>query len=154
MKQPEAYVDLLMLEWRMGEASRRVQTCVRQVLRELDASAQLTLREPKLEVIVLPEALFSVWAYFPIHRRRRIAQQYKPKSATRVLLVLSEKGFHEQPLKRSIAELQDHLGHTLLYLRDPKARNDCVDAQREWRSALRPAETKRDRVKSAHNAIG
>lgn len=135
----DSYVDLLMQEWRMGEASHLIQTCMRQVLRELDVEARLRLRnEPKLEVMVLPNAAYSVWPYFPIHRRRVIARQYGPKPATRVLVVLSEKLFHEQSLKLSMAELRDHLGHTLLYLRSPTARNECVDAGREWRRALKP----------------
>jgi hypothetical protein len=154
-KQADTYVDLLMEKWRMGEASRIVQACVRQVLGELDCSAQLTLRrEPKLEVMVLPESDYSVWAYFPIHGRRRIARQCKPKSATRVLLVLSEKGFHAQTRKLSMTELRDHLGHILLYLRSPRARNECVDAAREWRSALRLPEPKMVRTKCAQKAIG
>jgi len=155
MKQAETQVDLLMQEWRMGEASRIVQACVRQVLGELDGSAQLILRrEPKLEVMVLPESVHSVWAYFPIHRRRIIARQCKPKSATRVLLVLSEKGFHAQTLRRSMTELRDHIGHTLLYLRSPRARNHCIDAEREWRSSLRLPEPKMIRTKSAQKTIG
>jgi hypothetical protein len=90
-KQANTYVDLLMQEWRLGEASRIVQACVRQVLEELDGTAQLSLRrEPRLEVMVLPESGHSVWAYFPVHRGRTIARKCKPKSATRVLLVLSD----------------------------------------------------------------
>jgi hypothetical protein len=154
-KQANTYVDLLMQEWRMGEASRIVQACVRQVLEELDGTAQLSLRrEPKLEVMVLPESGHSVWAYFPIHRRRTIARQCKPKSATRVLLVLSEKRFQAQPPKVSMTELRDHLGHVLLYLRSPMARNECVDAEREWRSALRLPEPKKVVTKSAQKAKG
>jgi hypothetical protein len=53
-----------MQEWRMGEASRIVQACVRQVLGELDVSTQLILRrEPKLEVMVLANG-FGCYLYF------------------------------------------------------------------------------------------
>jgi hypothetical protein len=103
----------------------------------LSPEALLSLkRAPKLEVMVLPEAGYSVWAYFPVHRRRGIAQELRPKPATRLLLVLSEKHFQEQPVKLSENHLRDHLGHMLLYLRSPKAPNECSDALREWRSNL------------------
>jgi hypothetical protein len=163
------YVDLLMQEWQMGEASRRIQTCVRQVLRELGPTAQLILRrEPKLEVMIRPSARINVWAYFPMHgrlqspelripnagsatellsairaaedevyRRRLIFQEYKPKPATRVLLLFGEKAFEKEVPETSYENLRDHLGHTLLYLRNPKARNECVDAEREWRRSLK-----------------
>ncbi len=138
-KRAPSYVDFLMDEWRMREYSGRVQGCVGLVLRELSGEALLALRDPKLEIIVMPEADFSVWAYFPIHRRRTIAQRLRPKPATQVLLVLSETHFVKQALTRSKDELRDHFGHALLYLRNPKARNECADAEREWRALNRMA---------------
>lgn len=72
-----------------------------------------------------------------IYKRRLIASQYRPKPATRVLLVLSEKHFEKQPLGRSKDELRDHLGHTLLFLRSPRAPNECSDAQRKWHKNTR-----------------
>jgi len=123
----------------------------------------LLRRNPKLEVIVRPNADHSVWAYFPmnprlrsakarvpkpgtegeligsirammddLYRRQMAAKKYRPKSATRVLLVLSESHFEKQVLKHSKGELRDHLGHTLLFLQNPQARNDCSDAGKEW----------------------
>jgi hypothetical protein len=57
------YVDLLMQEWHSPKWSPRIQRCVRKVLEELDVETQLTLgREPKLEVMVLPESTYGVWA--------------------------------------------------------------------------------------------
>jgi len=98
----DSYVESLIDEWRMRNCSRRVQTCVRRVLKELSAETLLFLRrELKLEVMVLAEADYSVWAYFPVNRRRLIAQRLRPRPTTRVLLTLSEKHFQEQPLKRS-----------------------------------------------------
>ena len=130
------YLDPLIEEWGLEQASRKVQVSMDKVLSELSASAQLLLRkEPRLQVLVLPEADYSVWAYFPVHRRRWIAQKLgdRVKPRTRALLVISEKHFEEQRLRQSENDLRDHLGHALLYLRRPKARNECVDAEREWK---------------------
>jgi hypothetical protein len=128
------YVDRLMHEWRLDEQSDRFQARVRRVLRELCSEALLFLIGPKLEIAVRPDDRgLSVWAYFPIHRRRSVAQELHPKSDTRVLLVFNGE-FEKQSARQSEDELRDHLGHTLLYLRSPKARNDCPDAQKEWRA--------------------
>jgi hypothetical protein len=46
--------------------------------------------------------------------------------------------------------LRHHLGHTLLYLDKPKARNGCADADRKWRASLREElKTKRKNVAPA-----
>ena len=83
--------------------------------------------------MVQPDYGFSVWAYFPIDRNRRITRELKPKSETRVLLVFSAAGFEKSKRKFFEDCLRDHLGHVLLYLRSPKACNDCPDAMKEWR---------------------
>jgi hypothetical protein len=72
----------------------------------------------------------SVWAYFPIHRRRYVARLFSPRPETRVLLT-----FGKPEAKKNLFEdqLRDHLGHSLLYLRSPKAANDCCNAAKEWR---------------------
>jgi hypothetical protein len=132
------YVELLIDEWRIPESPRRLRSCLRRVLRELEVEALLTLgREPRLEVIVCPEDGLGVWAYFPIHRRRLIAQQCKPRPATRGLLVFNVPVIAKQPTTVTEDQMRDHLGHMLLYLRSPKARNECIDAQREWRGNAR-----------------
>ena len=64
--------------------------------------------------------------------RRSIAQRLRPRRQTRVLMVFSRAGFESEPARVLKAHLRDHLGHVLLYLRNPKARNECPDAQREW----------------------
>ena len=131
------YVDARMNEWRMSEQPRRVRACVRRVMNELHATALLTLKDPRFEVRVLPEDVFSVWAYFPVHRRRSVAKRLHPKPETRILLVLSTAHLEKQPMRQSEDELRDHLGHTLLYLRNPKARNECGDALKEWGESTR-----------------
>jgi hypothetical protein len=133
-----------MQEWRMGEQSRRIQTYVRGILNELVDEAHLVLKDPRLEVMVVPESAFSVWAYFPFNRKRHIARQLPlpPNPQTRVLLVLSTAGFEEKPVRLLEDCLRDHLGHTLLYLRDPKARNGCADAQKEWQMSTRPVQAR------------
>ena len=69
-------LTLFMQEWRMGEASRIVQACVRQVPEELDASTQLFLlkRTEAGSDDVAGNPLQRL-AYFPIHRRRTMVRQ-------------------------------------------------------------------------------
>ena len=133
MPDSVSYVDLLMAEWGLQRYSHRLQTCMRRVLRELTPESQLVLRrEPKLQVEVVPESTESVWAYFPVHRRRFIVTRLKLKlkPTARVLLVISEK--HTDSDIQFTDYLRDHLGHVLLYLRSPRSRNERQDAGREW----------------------
>jgi hypothetical protein len=143
------YVDLLMREWRLDEQSEVFQARVRLVLRELVAGCQLILRrEPRLEVMVLPDSRDSVWAYFPIHRRRRIARELQAKPETRVLLLFDAKKFTQEHAAEDY--LRDHLGHTLLFLRSPKAWNDCDAAWKEWLASVHdPAQAKKTATASA-----
>ena len=133
-------VDLLMQAWRMAGQSSRIEVSVRKVLSELAAEACLALMDPGLEVMVLPELTpgrwDSVWAYFPIHRRRVVAQKLRPKPGTRVLLVFSTADAEHEPCDAFEIYLRDHLGHVLLFLRAPRAPNECVDAEREWLLSL------------------
>ena len=133
------YVDLLIAEWGVTDYSEKLRRCVRRVLAELCAGSQLVLRRnPKLQVVILPEATFSVWAYFPVHRNRHVVRGYQIKliGTARVLLVISLKDVEQQPLKKTAVELRHHLGHALLYLRSPRARNECSDAEKEWRQSV------------------
>lgn len=124
----ESYVDFRMQEWRMGEQSQGMQASVRKVLSELEPWALVWLKDPRFEVIVRSgsDYDFSVWAYFPIHCNRSIAKELKPKSETRVLLVFSAAGFKKSMRKLFEDCLRDHIGHVLLYLREPKAQNDLL----------------------------
>jgi hypothetical protein len=65
-KMNPTYTDFRMQEWRMGEQSRRIQTCVRKVLNELHPCALLFLKDPRFEVMVVPDHERTVWAYFPV----------------------------------------------------------------------------------------
>jgi hypothetical protein len=130
-------VDFRMQEWRMGEQSPRIQDSVRKVLSELDAEALMCLKDPRFEVMVLPGPDFSVWAYFPVHRRRCIARKVHPKARTRVLLVFSTAECGKIPVKLLKDQIRDHLGHVLLYLRSPRAPNNCPDAWKEWQMSIR-----------------
>jgi hypothetical protein len=113
---------------------------VRKVLGELSADALLTLKDSKFEVTVQPEAGHSVWAYFPIQRNRMISRKWKPRPEACVLLVLGESHF-ERDIGKTLEEyLRNHLGHALLYLREPRANNDCAAAMKEWRRSARGKE--------------
>jgi hypothetical protein len=141
------YVDFRMQEWGMDEQSRRMQTCVRNVLSELVAEATLLLKDPKLEVMVLPEAAHSVWAYFPVRGRDpnqevMILPDVPLKPETQILLVFGVSRFRQETIIDFKSHLRDHLGHTLLYLRDPNARNECADAWKEWLDSIRCASKK------------
>ncbi len=143
------YADFLVQEWQIDEHLHCLRDCVLRVLSELCAEALLTLRTTKLEVMVLRDSARSVWAYFPIYRRRLIARRLHPKAETRVLLVFSAAGFEKEPAEQFVESLRDHLGHVLLYLRNPKARNECADAQKEWQRSVRP----RGSLTTAHGWI-
>jgi hypothetical protein len=96
------YADLLLAEWGIETRSLAVRTCMRRVLGELATETLLVLRRnPKLQVAVLPEAVFSVWAYFPAHRKRRIVRHLniELKPTARVLLVIGEKQIDQQAAK-------------------------------------------------------
>jgi hypothetical protein len=103
------------------------------------------LKDPKFEVVVIPDDGCSVWAYFPVNRRRWIVTHHKlalnPK--TRVLLVFSAPAAGKEPVKNFEGHLRDHLGHVMLYLRSPKANNDCDAAWKEWRGYVAKPATKK-----------
>ena len=79
----------------------------------MQSESLLTLRNnPKLEVVVCRNAPYTVFAYFPMHRRRRILRVLKfvPRPETKVLLVLSEPAISEQDVHVTENQLRDHLG--------------------------------------------
>ncbi|SPF35953.1 hypothetical protein SBA1_1480027 [Candidatus Sulfotelmatobacter kueseliae] len=115
---------------------------MRRVLGELSPESCLILKAQELQVIVRPADGFSVWAYFPINRRRMVVRQLAAdgillRPTTRVLLLISEKHILQQSTQLTDANLRDHLGHVLLYLRHPRASNGCGDALREWEASCR-----------------
>ncbi len=133
----ETYADMLFVEWGIGGYSAPIQRVMRIVLSELHTEKALFLRnEPRLEIAVLPEAPFAVWAYFPIHRRRRLPEGCNPKPQTRVLIVLSAAAFDTETAESLADLLRHHIGHVLLYLESPKAPNECADADRTWKESV------------------
>jgi hypothetical protein len=75
-----------------------------------------------------------------LHRNRMISGKLEPRPETRVLLVLGEGPF-ERDISKTLEEyLRNHLGHVLLYLREPRANNDCAAAMKEWRRSARDEE--------------
>jgi hypothetical protein len=58
------------------------------------------------------------------------------------MLVLGE-GHFERDISKTLEEyLRNHLGHVLLYLREPRANNDCAAAMNEWRRSARGQEAR------------
>ena len=92
------------------------------------------LKDARLEIVITPKEDIGPWAYFSVYARRRVAKRYHTKAATRVLLVLSIPVLKGRDYSDIIACLRDAFGHALLYLRSPKAWNDCDAAMAEWRS--------------------
>jgi hypothetical protein len=185
-----------MREWGMDEQSLRIQTCVCKVLNELEPAALLYLKDPRFEVVVLPELGTSIWAHFAVRiashglialnqkkvfrgerlitalvacrdmsaeydnltdrereeiqellrfdlSKRLLAQGMRLNPRTRVLLAFCTATCESTPVKVLQDQIRDHIGHVLLYLRDPKARNGCPEAMREWRKYVLVPETKK-----------
>jgi hypothetical protein len=128
------YLDMLLDEWCVNN-SPRFKACIRDVLGELSSEAHhILLRAPPLQVTIQPKFGLGVWAYFPVHKRRIIVRQladdgFSLRAVSRVLLVISEN-----LSEKDADNLRDHLGHVLLYLRQPRANNDCPAAGREWKA--------------------
>ena len=76
-------------------------------------------------------------AYFPVHRRRKIAKRVELKPEARVLLVVFEPDVERLPYEEPLKKREHHIGHVLRYLRGPKSKNDCSDAEREWKKSRR-----------------
>jgi hypothetical protein len=56
------------------------------------------------------------------------------------------KGFSKRSFEKC---LRHHQEHTLLFLRDPEARNECSDADKEWRDNRAITEHKERRHRTA-----
>jgi hypothetical protein len=125
-----------MKEWGFDKQTAALQRSVRKVLNELESAALVFLNEPRFEVVVTPNNGFAAWAYFPVHRNRLVSREYNLKPETRVLLEISTPAFAYSGTGFFENCLRDALGHSLLYLRNPKAQNECPDAMREWRRNL------------------
>jgi hypothetical protein len=148
------YAEALMKEWGLDKQPAKFRREVKAVLMELHPEAQLLLRnEQRLQVEVIEGSVMGdldVWAYFPMHKRRFQTHFHDLRPATRVLLVIGSRLFRKRKhvfIDKIAGEtwthgapdlLRDHLGHALLYLRKPKARNECADAWREWKECCRP----------------
>lgn len=150
----DSYVDLRMYEWGIAAQSSRVQRSVHRVLSELSCEALLRLRDRRLQVLISPTTIWDTWAYFPMHIKNhfsgpqecRLIMEPLALPETRVLLLLGTSFTHKAMLAASVVlppdatatpsgledKLRHHLGHSLLYLRSPKARNECRDAWKEW----------------------
>jgi hypothetical protein len=132
-----------MQEWGMDKAPHRLRASVQKVLSELRPEALLYLKDPKFEVKIIHKPDYSVWAYFPFHRRRLIDRELHLRPETRVLLVFSIASSDELPRKIFQDQIRDQLGHVLLYLRSPYAWNDCPRAMKEWRANCHEREGKK-----------
>src|SRR5579862_2755834 len=96
------FVEHRMAEWKIPVEEGILYRSIRRVLSELDWTGLVRLNDPTFEVMVLPEtdtriwSPCSVWAYFPVHRRRWIVKKLNPRPATRVLMVFGLQTFEEE----------------------------------------------------------
>jgi hypothetical protein len=66
-----------------------------------------------------------------MYERVRMVRELLPRIETRILLVFGASGFEKEQSVHFQNLLRHHLGHVLLFLRDPKAWNDCDAARKE-----------------------
>ena len=124
------------IRWlKVQTGSRKVLRCLRHVFEEMVGEALLGLRDRRLQIEVLSHSIGmgEVWAYFPVHKRRWIAKHVELRPTTRILLVICQPGMERRPCRDTEKELRHHLGHVLLYLRNPTGPNECPDADKEWK---------------------
>jgi len=115
-----------------------LEECLAEALLELGMAARSALLDRRLQLAVVPssDATDPVWAYFPVHRRRKIARHVDVRPETRVLLVFCEPDVRSQSKEYIMNKLRHHLGHVFLYLRNPKSTHDCPAAEEEWKRCI------------------
>jgi hypothetical protein len=120
-----------------------VEECFESVVKELPTVSRIALLDPRLQIEVVPleddepaapveDPGAPTWA-FPVHRQKWIKEFVEVRPATRVLLLLFQRDIKRLPKEEVIEDLRHELGHALLYLRKPKAKNDCAAADEEWK---------------------
>jgi len=140
----DSYIDPLLHEWRMERCSLKIQASMWWALRCYPAEVLLTLRgEHRLQVEVLSWVPETVWAYFPIHHGQIggqhlneqlqffVAKKLPLKREAEILLLLGARLHRGETAQECGGHILHHLSHVLLYLRNPKSRNECDDARRE-----------------------
>ena len=112
-----------------------VEECLDEALQELGIAGRAALLDRRLQVAVVPfsDSTDPVWAYFPVHRRRRIARHVDLRPETRVLLVFYQPDMRSHSKEYMMNKLRHHLGHVFLYLRNSKSKEDCPAAEEEWK---------------------
>jgi len=128
------YVNLLLQEWGFEKHSPKLASCAKAVLSELSTEWALVLRcNPKIQFDLHYGNPNDIWAYFPAYKRR--FPNVALKAGTRILFCLSVPDDQTKPWPRKQVSynLRHHLGHTLLYLRNARASNECEDADRMWK---------------------
>ena len=101
---------------------------------------QLCIARPKARISTLAAILgHGVRAHFPVNRRHAYARLFPPKAETRVMLLFSAPDVEREPVEQFQDSLRECLGHVMIYLQSPKARNKRPDARKEWRRLARRA---------------
>ena len=118
-----------------------VEDCFETVLLELKLVGKAALLDRRLQIEVshsnCPRYKTPVWAYFPMYRRRRMAKEVSLEPGTKVLLVFYHPDIVARAEEYILKLLRHQLGHVLLYLQSPKAKNDCPAADEEWKKWIK-----------------
>ncbi len=124
-----------------------------RVLNQIPAETLLTLRrEPRLQVEAVLRTPETMWAYFPIragqvgdeHLNIQLdllvqASKLTLRAKAEILLLLRTKMGRGENDPDVMGDMAHHFGHLSLYLRNPKAKNNCPDATRVWNRLAKAA---------------
>ncbi len=113
-----------------------IEDCLESVLKELPPIPKIALLDPGLQIEVVPldGGDFPTWAC-RVRDHESIRRKLEVRSATGILLLLSQPAIERLPRKEVMEDLRHELGHVLLYLRNPEAIDDCSAADEEWERA-------------------
>ena len=111
-----------------------IEKCFESVVEELGILAQVALLDPRLQIEVVPFSSngFPVWTIFPFDQHKWIKECIEVRPATEILLVLFQPDFDHLPKDEAARLLRHELGHVLVHLREPEARDECPAADEEW----------------------
>jgi len=111
-----------------------IEDCFESVLKELAPILKIALLDPRLQIEVLPldGGDYPTWAC-RVRDHESIRTKLEVRSATEILLLLSQPAIERLPREEVMEDLRHELGHVLLFLRNPEATDDCSAADEEWK---------------------
>jgi hypothetical protein len=115
-----------------------VEECFQSALKELGTIARVALldRRVQIEVVPLDGGDYPTWAC-RVRDHESIRTKLEVRSATEILLLLSQPAIERLPREEVMEDLRHEIGHVFLYLHNPEATDDCCAADEEWERATR-----------------